>query len=555
MPNTMTAPIPVVDLFAGPGGLGEGFSSFIDDSENTPFVVVLSIEKDTHACRTLEMRSLFRLLDREEDSANYFRHLRGELTRHELFRLHDAHAQRARATCWQLELGTADLSYSQVQDRIRQAVGGTGMWVLIGGPPCQAYSVIGRARVRNAGRERYESDGRHFLYREYLRIVADHAPAVFLMENVKGLLSTEISGLRIFHRMLEDLQAPREAISSAGADTDRLRYEILSLCSTRPAVSLRANDYVVKAESFGVPQKRHRVFLLGVRSDLLPVDQSELCLLPRPGRVAVEDVISDLPEVRSGLSDSQADSSAAWKEALELTAGSDWFACEMADARVRDEITRTISYLRSADLSRGAEYVECRTDPVHMRAWYVDSRLHGVCNHSTRSHIIEDLHRYLYASCFARVNGHSPKLKEYPPALLPRHRNVACNSGRIVFSDRFRVQVEGSPSSTVTSHMSKDGHYYIHPDPRQCRSLTVREAARLQTFPDNYFFEGPRTSQYQQVGNAVPPLLAREIAGIVFRVLSARKVRDADLNSDYEIPDTCVGGDSLLIQGSYGSSY
>ena len=537
MVASITDPVPVIDLFAGPGGLGEGFSSFEDDYGQDRFAVVLSIEKDQFAYRTLETRSFFRFLDREQDPSDYFRYLRGGLTREELLKRHETETEKARATCWQAELGGADLSRSQLRDRISEAIGGREPWVLIGGPPCQAYSIIGRARVRNAGRERYESDGRHFLYREYLKIVADHAPAVFLMENVKGLLSTEISGSRIFHRMLEDLQAPREAASSAGADTDRLRYEVLSLCSTRPAGSLSANDYVVKAELFGIPQKRHRVFLLGVRSDLLPVDRSELCMVPRPGRVAVEDVIGDLPEVRSGLSDSQADSSPAWREALESTTGSEWFTCEVTDARVRDEIMKAISYLRSADLSRGAEYVECRTDPLHVPAWYVDSRLHGVCNHSTRSHMIEDLHRYLYASCFARVNGYSPKLEEYPPGLLPRHRNVACNSGQIVFSDRFRVQVEGSPSSTVTSHMSKDGHYYIHPDPRQCRSLTVREAARLQTFPDNYFFDGPRTSQYQQIGNAVPPLLAREIAGIVFHVLSARKVRDAGLNNDYEIPD------------------
>ena len=132
-----------------------------------------------------------------------------------------------------------------------------------------------------------------------------------------------------------------------------------------------------------------------------------------------------------------------------------------------------------------------------------------------------DIHRYLFCSVFAQQHDRAPKLSDFPDELLPNHKNV--DKGKIgLFSDRFRVQLKDIPATTVTSHISKDGHYYIHYDPTQCRSLSVREAARLQTFPDNYFFEGTVTQQYHQVGNAVPPLLARDLANTVYHIMKNR---------------------------------
>ena len=138
----------------------------------------------------------------------------------------------------------------------------------------------------------------------------------------------------------------------------------------------------------------------------------------------------------------------------------------------------------------------------------------------------DDLLRYFFASCFAKIKKRSPKLEDFPVALLPAHKNVKAGIENKKFADRFRVQLWNDPCKTVTSHISKDGHYYIHPDATQCRSFTVREAARIQTFPDNYYFCGPRTSQFIQVGNAVPPLLANQIARIVSAVFKTFNNQD-----------------------------
>ncbi len=125
-----------------------------------------------------------------------------------------------------------------------------------------------------------------------------------------------------------------------------------------------------------------------------------------------------------------------------------------------------------------------------------------------------DLHRYFFSSCFAEAKKRSPTLDDFPESIQPNHQNKESHK------DRFKVQLRKKPSDTIVSHLRADGHYFIHYDPSQCRSLTVREAARLQTFPDNYFFCGSQTEQYRQVGNAVPPYLACQIAEVVEAIFS-----------------------------------
>jgi DNA (cytosine-5)-methyltransferase 1 len=221
--------------------------------------------------------------------------------------------------------------------------------------------------------------------------------------------------------------------------------------------------------------------------------------------------IQDLPPLRSRLS-REKDSREAWVETIQKVLNYKTLA---EDPELFEVMKRAASKLDHSET--GSEYVKTEKRPFWNQEWFFDENLEGVCNHSARSHISKDLWRYFYAACFSHVRQKSPLLDDFPHFLLPAHENVEQRNSEDeqVFADRFRVQLKHRPSTTVTSHISKDGHYFIHPDPTQCRSLTVREAARLQTFPDNYYFMGPRTAQYHQVGNAVPPLLARQIAQIV----------------------------------------
>jgi DNA (cytosine-5)-methyltransferase 1 len=190
---------------------------------------------------------------------------------------------------------------------------------------------------------------------------------------------------------------------------------------------------------------------------------------------------------------------------------------------IRDDLESIMSELSVPKANRGANFIPYQTGIGYEMEWFLDAKIGGVCNHSSRSHMQSDLLRYLYAASYGKLLHASPMLFDFPAALLPAHKNVQVDGKEEYFDDRFRVQLEDQPATTVTSHIAKDGHYYIHFDPTQCRSLTVREAARLQTFPDNYFFCGPRTHQYRQVGNAVPPILAREIAAIVFSILKTNE--------------------------------
>lgn len=517
--------IKVIDLFAGPGGLGEGFAS-LDDGEK--FNISVSAEMNPVAHETLRLRAFFRILKKNnrDGLAGYYNYCNGlsdsPFTPDTLKEWLEAGEE---AKCFTLGTLEDDIKLDNILD---ERINSAEPCVLIGGPPCQAYSIVGRARNKANAKYIPERDKRHFLYREYLRILKERQPLAFVMENVKGILSSKVGGKSIFRQILQDLVDPHLALADNGQG---LKYRIFSLvapCSFGPGDdvnSINLHDFVIKAEEHGIPQRRHRVILFGVA---LHEDGScpSFKLLPKlTSRVSVSDVLGDMPKIRSRLTKVK-DADDMWSREVsghlrDLASHIDAQVSPMFAAEMQMAARKTLH----SNLTTGAERVQRSEDDgkikdLELDAWCRDDRLDYWLNHDARGHMTSDLRRYAYASVFAATHGTSPKghLQFSLPGLAPAHKNW--DSGK--FSDRFRVQLKNFPATTITSHISKDGHYFIHYDSVQCRSLTVREAARIQTFPDNYYFQGNRTQQYHQVGNAVPPMLASKIARIVYDVVSDR---------------------------------
>lgn len=504
----MDKTIPVIDLFAGPGGLGEGFSSF---NEGKTFKILVSAEMEDSAFNTLKLRAFYRELKHKskQDLSHYYKFCEGI----EKLPFNERTKQFWDMACkeaQQLTLGEKSDNKKLYALLTKNKINEKKSWVLIGGPPCQAYSVIGRSV--NQAKKNYsaEKDNRHFLYKEYLKVIEQCQPKVFVMENVKGILSSKINGGKIFHTILRDLANPSSNRES------KLKYKIYSL-TTKTFFEFGMNiekinlqDFIVKSEDYGIPQARHRVILLGIRSD---IKKNPSVLKKVNKRLNVADVISDLPPLRSKLT-KEKDGDIEWLNVFKANISS-----LIVEASKDKNYINLVEKLKDYKNINGINAQPIAHNNLHkkIRAWFHDKHLKVVLNHETRGHISADLKRYLYAACFASAYLRSPNgHKEFQlKGLRPNHKNW--ESGK--FSDRFRVQINNAPATTITSHISKDGHNFIHPDPNQCRSLTVREAARIQTFPDNYFFQGTRTQQFHQVGNAVPPLLAFQIAEIVNEII------------------------------------
>lgn len=381
-----------IDLFAGCGGLSEGFY-------RNGYKALLHLEIDKTACQTLKRRM------------EYYNYSTQEIN--------DA------ILCADI---TSDGIIEEIDKRVHESVD-----IIIGGPPCQAFSTVGRA----VSPDSMNNDPRNYLFENYLQILNHIKPKMFIFENVKGILSAHPQGVKIFDIIVREMSKT---------------YKIVSNPKT---ILLNAADY-------GVPQIRERVILIGVRNDIDYIETEEIYKAIKkthssdgkelPKYVTVGEAILDLPELQAG-------------EGKEIQQAK-------ASRRMNEYLTRICG-------QNGLVY-----------------------NHVARKHNDEDRERYRILS--EHGNWQLKDLQKIRPDLIhhdPKH-----------FGNRYTVQESGKPGRTVVAHLYKDGNLFIHPDPKQARTFTVREAARIQSFPDDFVFEGSRTEQYKQVGNAVPPLMAEAFA-------------------------------------------
>jgi len=441
----------LIDLFAGCGGLSEGFVQ-------KGFEVVAQVEMDKWARETLKTRHLYHKLKEIGKGFIYEKLLRGEISKKEILDSFPAIQKSISKIIIAAEFGKDN--FKTIIRKIESAKEFhrvSRIHVVVGGPPCQPYSLAGRSRDP----DRMKNDNRYFLYEYYLKILKNIQPDFFVFENVPGLITANTKGQQIFSRMLQDfkkINPPYEIAPSFDKYYEEPR------------------QYLLDSSRYGIPQKRKRVIFIGYKRSLASRDPDIKNVfrkiiksrIPLYGGFTISDAIGDLPSLKQGQ-------------------GKDyWFGPYRKGA-----ITPYQHKMRQ------------------------DSP--GIINHRARTHMRDDLKRYKFF-IEQHLNGNRAAtlvdLIREKPDLTPAHNNLD------KFIDRFKVQWWSHPASTIMAHIAKDGHYYIHPDLHQCRSFTVREAARCQSFPDNFKLEGPRTEQFKQVGNAVPPILAKIIATNIIKELN-----------------------------------
>ena len=405
-----------IDLFSGAGGLSEGFI-------RQGFKAIAHVEIDNAACNTLLTRTAYHYLNEINNKNSYISYLKREISRDNLYKLLPDNLRQS-----VINVPIGEDHNQEIFDRIDKLKGKKEIDLIVGGPPCQAYSLIGRGKDKDG----MKNDERNHLYIQYAEFLKKYEPKIFVFENVLGLLSAKSeSGEKYIDKM-------KVLFREIGYETE---FEILN------------------ANEFGVLQKRKRIIIIGRRgakTDFYPEFEKNKI------NVSVEEIFKGLPKLQAG--------------------SGDFFVTKYTNEKSE--------YLLDNKIKNGLDFTT---------------------QHIARPHNERDKEIYRFA--INKWNDKKERLNYNDlPERLKTHKN------RKSFTDRFKVVAdELSSCHTVVAHIAKDGHYYIHPDIEQNRSLTPREAARLQSFPDDYFFEGNnnkpnRTAAYKQIGNAVPPLMAEEIA-------------------------------------------
>ncbi|MDA7861487.1 DNA cytosine methyltransferase [bacterium] len=423
MPKTLK----MIDLFAGAGGLSEGFI-------RAGFEPIAHVEQDPAACNTLRTRVAYHWLKSKDRLEEYYNYLRGKISREEFYETVPKNIFQS-----VIEAEVHPKNNREIFENIRRSCKGKKINLVVGGPPCQAYSMMGRS----VSPTNMVGDSRNYLYLQYVEFLREFKPKYFVFENVTGLLSAEEED---GSRHLDHI---KKSLESAG-------YRIV-------LETLNASD-------FGIPQNRKRIVIIGKRGTRAPkYPRLEKAEPP----ISISSLFGDLPPIQASENETKyCYRSKELKEAL-------------IQLGIREEDSE-------APLSQ----------------------------YSARPNTKQDLE--IYSLVVEKWNKKKERLKYSElPQELRTHKNTASHL------DRFKVVAgDCNASHTVVAHISKDGHHYIHPDASQNRSLTPREAARLQTFPDDYYFEGVapkkyRTRAFKQIGNAVPVLLAQRIAEALLKQWNA----------------------------------
>lgn len=407
-----------IDLFSGAGGLSEGFIS-------AGFNPIAHVEMNKDACDTLRTRTVFHYLKENNKLDLYYDYLHKRITRDELWNSVPTELIES--------VINTEISKKTTQDifnKIDSSLGNKKVDVIIGGPPCQAYSIVGRARDPKG----MVDDPRNHLYKHYVEFLKKYQPKIFVFENVPGILSASNGSF---------LKKIYNAISRSG-------YKI----EIPPKKHLNSKN-------FNVLQDRKRVILIGWKKGLKlkypDFEENEV-------KFKIGDsLFSDLPKLKQG----------------EGNLGIVKYAKPITD------------YLKETGIRNGIDFTT---------------------QHIARPHNETDLEIYRIAVNLLLKKGKRLNYADLPKRLI-KHKNTTS------FTNRFQVVNPNGISNTVVAHIAMDGHYYIHPDIKQNRSISLREAARIQSFPDDFFFEGSRTAAFKQIGNAVPPLMAEGIANKIKEML------------------------------------